>query len=118
MTDPITAPVRLCIVCDRPRDGGRLSCAEAACVAAVVAMPWEATNEIRKREALSAMRAKGAIYFHGNYEMSPARLQERIVELELIGHDSPSKFTPEQFRELSALRRQWIELSQEERAKQ
>lgn len=45
-----------CIVCGKPRDGGRLWCGAEACGAAVRAMPYEQISAIRERECLAALR--------------------------------------------------------------
>lgn len=45
-----------CIICGKPRDGGRIWCGDDACLQAVKAMPLDEINEIRQREALEAWR--------------------------------------------------------------
>lgn len=45
-----------CIVCGKPRDGGRIWCGDETCLEAVLGMPVEEVNEIRQREAIEALR--------------------------------------------------------------
>jgi hypothetical protein len=45
-----------CIVCGKPRDGGRIWCGDDACLEIVKAMPVEEINAIRQQEALAAWR--------------------------------------------------------------
>jgi hypothetical protein len=57
---------RKCIVCGKPRDGGRIWCGDDACLKVVLAMPDEEINAIREREAIEAWRQEpeGEFYIH------------------------------------------------------
>lgn len=59
-----------CIICGRPRDGGRIWCGDDECLKKVVAMPVSEINAVREKEAIEAMArspppADGAgVYVH------------------------------------------------------
>lgn len=53
-----------CIVCGKPRDGGKIWCGDDACLKVVLAMPEEEIAAIREREALEALRKPGTPYIH------------------------------------------------------
>lgn len=59
---------RPCIVCGKPRDGGRIWCGENVCFQVVQDMPTEELNAIREREAIEAFRQMPAdgrgVYIH------------------------------------------------------
>jgi len=45
-----------CIVCGKPRDGGRIWCGDDACLEVVKTIPTEKLNALREREAIAAWR--------------------------------------------------------------
>jgi predicted nucleic acid-binding Zn ribbon protein len=59
-----------CIVCGKPRDGGRIWCGDKECLEIVKKIPTAKLNAIRQREALAAMRKSPApvdgsgVYIH------------------------------------------------------
>lgn len=59
---------KACIICGKPRDGGRIWCGDDACLQAVKSMPIEEINAIREREAIEAFRQMPAdgrgVYIH------------------------------------------------------
>lgn len=53
-----------CIICGKPRDGGRIWCGDDACLPAALAMQVEDIAAIREREELEALRKQGTPYIH------------------------------------------------------
>ncbi len=48
-----------CLVCERPRDGGAIWCADPACHELIRLIPMEVINKIREREAIAAFSGTG-----------------------------------------------------------
>lgn len=55
-----------CLVCESPRDGGRIWCGDDECLELVKLIPTEVINKIREREAIAALRGSNgtAAFIH------------------------------------------------------